>query len=90
MSTSLSNDPISTTSPERPYWVLLASALNRFQARKVLVRDHVVTGDRIIVRAASGDGYWYIPNDPELTRGGGVPTAVFEPDRDASFSCPAR
>ncbi|NEK87539.1 hypothetical protein GCU60_17495 [Blastococcus saxobsidens] len=76
----------STTFIDVPYEVVLEAALGRFEDTKIKVEQHVLLGDRIVVSSASFEGYWYIPNDPVLTRNGTVPRAVFQPDTAASFT----
>ena len=76
---------LSTTVVEVPYKVLLEAAI-RFGETTIDVEQHVLVGDRLVVSCASFEGYWWIPNDPELTRGGTVPRAVFQPDTAASFT----
>lgn len=76
---------LTTTIVEVPYKVLLEAAL-RFADTTIPVEQHVLVGDRLVVCCASGEGYWYIPNDPELKRGDSVPRAVFEPDTNAAFT----
>lgn len=76
----------STTIVDEPYDVLLEAALGRFEDTTIKVEQHVLLGDRIVVSSASSEGYWWIPNDPELTRGRTVPRAVFQLDPAASFT----
>ena len=85
MQSNPSKEP-SATIVEVHYKVLLEAALGRFEDEQIKVEQHVILGDRIVVSCASFEGYWYIPNDPEMTRGGTVPRAVFQPDTAASFA----
>ena len=85
MQSNPSKEP-SATLVEVPYKVLLEAALGRFDDEQIEVKQHVLLGDRIVVSCASFEGYWYIPNDSELTRGGTVPRAVLQPDTAASFA----
>lgn len=81
----------STVIVDEPYAVLREAALGRFRETKIKVEQHVLLGDRIVVSSASFEGYWYIDNDPELTRGDIMPRAVFQPDTAAAFAYnPAR
>jgi len=75
----------STTIVDEPYEVVLAAA-GRFGDDTIKVHQHAVLGDRLVVASASREGYWWIPTDPELTRGRTVPRAVFQLDPAASFT----
>jgi hypothetical protein len=62
----------------------------RFQDDTVWVHDDVVVDGHRIVRSASGDGFWRIPDDPIRYGGGTIPVAVFEPHPSATFVCHVR
>jgi hypothetical protein len=82
------NIPIPTTPVDEPYRVHLEAVPGHFQEVTVGVHDHVLADGRRIVRSASGDGFWHVPD--HRVRDDEIPRAVFAPDPRANFICHLR
>lgn len=76
-----------TTEVTRPFKVRL-SGVPPEERDVVIVRDHVVVGDRSIIRAEAGRGFWHIPATRPVSTS--IQIAVFEPHETARFSSPSR
>lgn len=76
-----------TTPVEHPYRVRL-EGVSVEDRELVTVYDHVVVGDRAIVRSASGEGFWHVA--VHQTAAESIPMASFETHPTVCFSFPQR
>lgn len=83
------NMMLHTTDVEEHFLARLAGVPSR-EVDVVRVTEGVRVGDRLIIRAASGEGFWHVAADRSAESR--VPSAVFEPHETVSFTCraPAR
>ena len=71
-----------------PYTVVLTGE-KRDEGRRFVVRQDATLENRLVVRSAHSEGFWYLPDDrPRFATG--EPLAVFDPHPDARFVNAAR